>query len=375
MIYLDYAATTPVAPEVAALMAEFLTQEGKFANPAARTYQAGWLAEQAVEKARQQVAKLINAGVREITFTSGATEANNLAILGAAKANPAKKHLITSAIEHKAVLDVCRYLEQEEGYAVTYLQPNELGQITAQQVKEALQEDTLLVALMLVNNEVGSLNPLAEISPLVKANGSLLHLDAAQAVGKIAVDVAALEASSLALSAHKFYGPKGAGALYINSQAQVQIKPIMHGGGQEKGLRPGTLATHQLAGMGLAAEIAEQRLAEDAAHIQACKETFLAQLSSKNFTQTAAGGLPHIINLNFHLIEAETLIMALPQLAVSTGSACSAASLDPSYVLTALGLTRQQALSSLRFSFGRYLTLAEAKQAGQAVNTLLNKLI
>lgn len=386
MIYLDYAATTPVAPQVAALMASFLTQEGNFANPAARTYQAGWLAEQAVEKARQQVARLLAADVREITFTSGATEANNLAILGAARANPSKKHIITSAIEHKAVLDVCHYLESEQGYQVTYLQPNELGQITPEAVAEALQPDTLLVALMLVNNELGSISPLAEISKLVATNNSLLHIDAAQAAGKLPLDVQELGASSLAISAHKFYGPKGVGALYIQRSPKANIKPITFGGGQEKSLRPGTLATHQLAGMGLAAELAQQRLEEDAQHLQACREALLAELNPAYYQATAAGATYQanqpltaaetwqgILNLNFKNIEAENLMMALPNLAMSTGSACNADSLDPSYVLVALGLSRQEALSSLRISLGRYLTLEEAQQAGQQINQLLEK--
>lgn len=386
MIYLDYAATTPVAPQVADLMANFLTQEGNFANPAARTYQAGWLAEQAVEKARQQVASLLAADVREIIFTSGATEANNLAILGAARANPSKKHLITSAIEHKAVLDVCHYLESKQGYQVTYLQPNQLGQITPEAVAEALQPDTLLVALMLVNNELGSISPLAEISQLVAANNSLLHIDAAQAAGKLPLDVQELGASSLAISAHKFYGPKGVGALYIQRSPKANIKPITFGGGQEKSLRPGTLATHQLAGMGLAAELAQQRLEEDARHLQACREALLAELNPSYYQATAAGktyqaGQPltaaetwqGILNLNFKNIEAENLMMALPSLAMSTGSACNADSLDPSYVLVALGLSRQEALSSLRISLGRYLTLEEAQQAGQQINQLLEK--
>ena len=376
LIYLDYAATTPAAPEVAALMAKHLTLDGCFANPASRSHMAGWQAEQAVEKARQQVASLIGADVREIVWTSGATEANNLAIIGAARANPDKgRHIITSAIEHKAVLDTCHWLEKD-GYSITRLKPNAQGQISVAQVAAALTPDTLMVSLMLVNNELGTVNPLAEVGELLKDHSALLHVDAAQAVGKLPIDVNALEVDLLSLSGHKFYGPKGVGALYVRRQPAVHLEAIIHGGGHERGMRSGTLPTHQLAGIGLAAEMAAAEMADDQQHISQCRAAFLAQLNPDLYVQTAANAnnWQGIVNLAFPNVEAETLMMALPDLAVSTGSACNAASIDPSYVLVALGLNRATALSSVRFSFGRYLTLEQATLAGQQLNQALESL-
>ena len=376
LIYLDYAATTPAAPEVAALMAKHLTLDGCFANPASRSHMAGWQAEQAVEKARQQVASLIGADVREIVWTSGATEANNLAIIGAARANPDKgRHIITSAIEHKAVLDTCHWLEKD-GYSITRLKPNAQGQISVAQVAAALTPDTLMVSLMLVNNELGTVNPLAEVGELLKDHSALLHVDAAQAVGKLPIDVNALEVDLLSLSGHKFYGPKGVGALYVRRQPAVHLEAIIHGGGHERGMRSGTLPTHQLVGIGLAAEMATAQMADDQQHISQCRAAFLAQLNPDLYVQTAANAnnWQGIVNLAFPNVEAETLMMALPDLAVSTGSACNAASLDPSYVLVALGLNRATALGSVRFSFGRYLTLAQATLAGQQLNQALESL-
>ena len=376
LIYLDYAATTPVAPEVAALMAKHLTLDGCFANPASRSHMAGWQAEQAVEKARQQVASLIGADVREIVWTSGATEANNLAIIGAARANPDKgRHIITSAIEHKAVLDTCHWLEKD-GYSITRLKPNAQGQISVAQVAAALTPDTLMVSLMLVNNELGTVNPLAEVGELLKDHSALLHVDAAQAVGKLPIDVNALKVDLLSLSGHKFYGPKGVGALYVRRQPAVHLEAIIHGGGHERGMRSGTLPTHQLVGIGLAAEMAAAEMADDQQHISQCRAAFLAQLNPDLYVQTAANAnnWQGIVNLAFPNVEAETLMMALPDLAVSTGSACNAASLDPSYVLVALGLNRTTALGSVRFSFGRYLTLAQATLAGQQLNQALESL-
>lgn len=375
-IYLDYAATTPAAPEVAQLMAAYLTQEGCFANPASRSYQAGWLAEQAVETARQQVANLLQADVREIIWTSGATEANNLALIGALRANAQPgDHLITSTIEHRAVLDTCKWLETQ-GYQVTYLQPDKQGQIKPQQVAAALQPNTRLVSLMLVNNELGTVNPIAAIGQLLKNSEVLLHVDAAQAAGKLAIDVNQLQVDLMSLSGHKFYGPKGVGALYVRRQPQVKLEALIHGGGHEKGLRSGTLPTHQLVGIGKAAELAHQHLSADAKHLRLCRDEFLRQLEPRFYHQTAANAdnWPGIINLVFPGVEAETLIMALPDLAMSTGSACSAASIDPSYVLLSLGLSRSAALSSLRFSFGRYLKLEEARLAGYKLNLALTNL-
>ncbi|HKM16258.1 MAG TPA: aminotransferase class V-fold PLP-dependent enzyme [Marinospirillum sp.] len=376
LIYLDYAATTPVAPEVAKLMAEYLTLGGCFANPASRSHMAGWQAEQAVEKARQQVAYLIGSDVREIVWTSGATEANNLAIIGAARANPDKgRHIITSAIEHKAVLDTCHWLEKD-GYTITRLQPNAQGQITVEQVAAALTPDTFMVSLMLVNNELGTVNPVTEIGELLKNHSALFHVDAAQAAGKLPIDVNQLKVDLLSLSGHKFYGPKGVGALYVRRQPAVHLEAIIHGGGHERGMRSGTLPTHQLVGIGLAAAMAAAQIADDKQHVSQCCAAFLQQLNPNLYVQTAANltNWPGIVNLAFPNVEAETLMMALPDLAVSTGSACNAASIDPSYVLVALGLNRATALSSIRFSFGRYLTLAQANFAGQQVNQALERL-
>lgn len=376
LIYLDYAATTPVAPEVAELMANHLTLDGCFANPASRSHLAGWQAEQAVEKARQQVASLLGADLREIVWTSGATEANNLALIGAARANPEKgRHIITSAIEHKAVLDTCSWLEKE-GYSVTRLKPDSQGQISVEQVAEALTPDTLMVSIMLINNELGTVNPVAEIGELLKEHTALFHIDAAQAVGKIPIDVQQLNVDLLSLSGHKFYGPKGVGALYVRRQPAVHLEALIHGGGHERGMRSGTLPTHQLVGIGLAAQMAGELMTKDKRHISQCHDAFLQQLNPALFTQTAANptNWPGIINLAFPKVEAETLIMALPELAVSTGSACNAANVDPSYVLVALGLNRAIALSSVRFSFGRYLTLEQATLAGQQLNQALEGL-
>lgn len=376
LIYLDYAATTPVAPEVAALMANYLTLDGCFANPASRSHLAGWQAEQAVEKARQQVAHLIAADVREIVWTSGATEANNLAIIGAARANPDKgRHIITSAIEHKAVLDTCHWLEKE-GYAITRLKPDSQGQISVEQVAAALTSDTLMVSLMLVNNELGTVNPVAEVGELLKDHTALFHVDAAQAAGKLPIDVNQLQVDLLSISSHKFYGPKGIGALYVRRQPAVHLDAIIHGGGHERGMRSGTLPTHQLVGIGLAAEMAAAAMVADQQHVSHCREVFLQQLNPDLYMQTAANptNWHGIVNLAFPNVEAETLMMALPDLAVSTGSACNAASIDPSYVLEAVGLNRATALSSIRFSFGRYLTLAQATLAGQQVNQALERL-
>ncbi|WP_114417135.1 aminotransferase class V-fold PLP-dependent enzyme [Marinospirillum perlucidum] len=375
-IYLDYAATTPAAPEVAALMAEYLTLDGCFANPASRSHLSGWQAEQAVEKARSQVADLIGADLREIVWTSGATEANNLALIGAARANPDRgRHIITSRIEHKAVGDTCDWLETQ-GWEITRLQPDNQGRIQVEQVAEVLREDTLLVSLMLINNELGSLNPITQVGELLKEHPALLHVDAAQAAGKLPIDVTALNIDLLSLSAHKFYGPKGVGALYVRREPQVKLEALIHGGGHERGMRSGTLPTHQLVGMGEAARLAQENLQADAEHISDCRTVFLQQLDPQFYRQTgtAADNWPGIINLAFPGIEAETLILALPDLAVSTGSACNSATLDPSYVLTAVGLPRAEALSSVRFSFGRYLTREEALKAGQLVNQALERL-
>ena len=370
-IYLDYAATTPVDASVAEAMAACLTREGNFANPASRAHFFGWQAEAAVEKARSQIAQLLKADPRSIVWTSGATESNNLALKGIAfkHGSPAKNHIITSAIEHKAVLEPCAYL-QKNGFEVTYLTPNEYGIITLQQVAEALKPSTLMVALMHVNNELGSINPIAEVAQLCRANGVYLHVDAAQSVGKIPVDVKALGAHSLSLSAHKFYGPKGMGALYVEREPQLQLSAQIHGGGHQRGMRSGTLATHQIVGLGAAAALAQQQLNADMAHMQALRQRFMTGLST--LSNCARNGheehsIDAIVNVSFGGVEGETLLTALRDLAVSTGSACTSASVEPSYVLSALGVTPALAHASLRFSFGRYTTLAEVEYAAQKI--------
>ncbi|WP_416886290.1 aminotransferase class V-fold PLP-dependent enzyme [Marinospirillum sp.] len=376
LIYLDYAATTPASPEVAQEMARYLTLDGCFANPASRSHMAGWMAEQAVEQARQQLASLIGADLREIVWTSGATEANNLALIGAARANPERgRHIITSSIEHKAVLDTCAWLEKQ-GYRITYLQPNAQGVITAEQLAAALTEDTLLVSLMLINNELGCINPIEDYALLLRDHPALWHIDAAQAVGKLKIDVHRLGVDLLSISAHKFYGPKGIGALYVRRDPPVHLEAIIHGGGHERGMRSGTLATHQLVGLGVAARQAQEQMQADRAHVQACRQAFLAELDPQLYQAHSdlEQGWPGIVNLGFSGIEAETLMLALPDLAVSTGSACNSASIDPSYVLARLGVPRALALSSIRFSFGRYLSLEQAQQAGQQVQQALTRL-
>ena len=375
-IYLDYAATTPAAPEVAEVVAACLTLEGCFANPASRSHLLGWEAEQRVELARRQVAQLIQADPREIIWTSGATEANNLALIGAALACDQPGHLITSEIEHKAVLDPCHWLTSQ-GWQVTYLKPDAQGQIQASALQAALRPETRLVSLMLINNELGSINPIHELAAVVKDHPALLHVDAAQAVGKWPIDLTELDVDLLSMSAHKFYGPKGVGALFVRGACRSRVKPLIHGGGHEMGLRSGTLATHQLAGMGQAAELAQQQMDQDRLHLQSCREAFLSNLDPQVAQPHIApeSAWPGILNLAFPGLEAESLILALPELAVSTGSACNSASLKPSYVLTALGVPATLALSSIRFSFGRYLSVEQAAEAGQKLNAVVKRLL
>ena len=372
-IYLDYAATTPVDADVAKAMASCLTKEGNFANPASRAHFFGWQAEAAVEKARGQLASLLNADPRSLVWTSGATESNNLALKGLAFAQQGiegrGKHIITSAIEHKAVLDPCAYLEKN-GFEVTYLAPQKNGVVTLAQVQEAMREDTIIVALMHVNNELGAINPIAEIAAYCRSRSVFLHVDAAQSVGKLPVDVKALGVHTLSLSAHKFYGPKGMGALYVQREPQVDLSAQIHGGGHQRGMRSGTLATHQIVGLGLAAEIAQKQLPQDMAHAKQLREVFLAGLETladvtRNGDETSATDA--IVNLSFAGVDGETLLTALRDLAVSTGSACTSASVEPSYVLSALGVSPTLAHASLRFSFGRYTTVADVEYAAQKI--------
>ncbi|MDR5905129.1 aminotransferase class V-fold PLP-dependent enzyme [Franzmannia qiaohouensis] len=356
-VYLDYAATTPVDPRVAEVMAGHLTMGGTFANPASRSHMPGWLAEQAVEGARRQVADLIGADPREIVWTSGATEADNLALIGFMRANRARgRHLVTSRIEHKAIVDTAKALEAE-GFEVTWLDPQPDGRVTPTQLAEALRDDTVLVSLMAVNNELGVINDLAALAEVSHARGAAFHVDAAQAAGKLPLDVAAMGIDLLSLSAHKLYGPKGIGALYVRRSPDIRLEALIHGGGHERGMRSGTLATHQIVGMGEAFALASAEGEADQRHITELHDRFLAGLADLDgvHRNTAVEvAVPNIVNLAFDGVDGESLLMALRHLAISTGSACNSASVEPSYVLKGIGVPRSRALASLRFSFGRF---------------------
>ena len=376
-IYLDYSATTPVDPRVAQKMIECLTLEGNFGNPASRSHLFGWKAEEAVENARRQVAELVNADPREIVWTSGATESDNLAIKGVAHFYQSKgKHIITSKIEHKAVLDTTRQLERE-GFEVTYLEPDSDGIITAAQVEAALREDTILVSLMHVNNEIGTITDIAAIGELTRSRGVLFHVDAAQSTGKVEIDLDKLKVDLMSFSAHKTYGPKGVGALYVRRKPRVRIEAQMHGGGHERGMRSGTLATHQLVGMGEAFRLAKEELSKDRAHAQALAKRFWDQLSDIEevyLNGSATARVAQNMNVSFNFVEGESLLMSLKDLAVSSGSACTSASLEPSYVLRALGRSDELAHSSIRFSFGRFTTEDEVDYAAAQVRKAVDKL-
>lgn len=376
-IYLDYSATTPVDPRVAQKMSECLLADGNFGNPASRSHVFGWKAEEAVENARRQVADLVNADPREIVWTSGATESNNLAIKGAAKFYQSKgKHLVTSKIEHKAVLDTCRQLERE-GFEVTYIEPGEDGIITPALVAAALREDTILVSVMHVNNEIGTINDLAAIGELTRARGILLHSDAAQSTGKVEIDLEAMKVDLMSFSAHKTYGPKGIGALYVRRKPRVRLEAQMHGGGHERGMRSGTLATHQIVGMGEAFRVAREEMASERIRIKALNERFwdrLKDMEELYLNGSATARVPHNLNVSFNYVEGESLIMALKDLAVSSGSACTSASLEPSYVLRALGRNDELAHSSIRFTFGRFTTEEEVDYAAAKSREAVEKL-
>lgn len=376
-IYLDYSATTPVDPRVAQKMSECLLADGNFGNPASRSHIFGWKAEEAVETARRQVADLVNADPREIVWTSGATESNNLAIKGVAKFYQSKgKHLVTSKIEHKAVLDTCRQLERE-GFEVTYIEPGEDGIITPALVEAALRDDTILVSVMHVNNEIGTINDLAAIGELTRSRGILLHSDAAQSTGKVDIDLEAMKVDLMSFSAHKTYGPKGVGALYVRRKPRVRLEAQMHGGGHERGMRSGTLATHQIVGMGEAFRIAREEMAGERVRIKALNERFwnrLKDMEELYLNGSAISRVPHNLNLSFNYVEGESLIMALKDLAVSSGSACTSASLEPSYVLRALGRNDELAHSSIRFTFGRFTTEEEVDYAAAKSREAVEKL-
>ncbi len=356
-IYLDYASTTPVDPRVATKMMEFLTPEGEFGNPASRSHRFGWKADEAVEEARSHVANLVNCDPREIVWTSGATEADNLAIKGVARFYKSKgNHIITSKIEHKAVLDPCRQLERE-GFEVTYLDPDESGVITPDSVKSAIQDNTVLVSIMHINNELGSVNDIEKIGEVTRKHGAFFHVDAAQSTGKVDIDLQKICVDLMSFSAHKTYGPKGIGALYVRRKPRVRLEALIHGGGHERGMRSGTLATHQIVGMGEAFRIASKEMKEDHNKIVKFHEKFLDKV--KEIDHVYINGdldnkVPNILNVSFNFVEGESLIMGLKDIAVSSGSACTSASLEPSYVLRALGRKDELAHSSIRFSFGRF---------------------
>ena len=359
-IYLDYAATTPVDAKVAKKMAEYMTFEGVFGNPASRSHGYGWQAEEAVETARQQVADLVNADPCEIVFTSGATESDNLAIKGAAHFYQGRgKHIITSKIEHKAVLDTCRQLEQE-GFEITYIDPQPgTGLILPEQVKEALREDTILVSLMMVNNELGTVTDVKAIGEITREAGVIFHVDGAQAAGKVKIDLEELKIDLMSFSGHKVYGPKGIGALFVRRKPRVRLRAEQHGGGHERGMRSGTLATHQIVGMGEAFAIAAERLEEDRAHTQKMHDKLwqgVQDIEEIYLNGDVENSVPNIINISFNFVEGESLMMSLKDMAVSSGSACTSATLEPSYVLRAIGRPDELAHSSIRFSFGRYTT-------------------
>lgn len=359
-IYLDYSATTPVDPRVAEKMIPYLVE--KFGNPASRSHAFGWEADAAVEEARAQVAALVNADAKDIIWTSGATESNNLALKGAAHFYSGKgKHLITVSTEHKAVLDTMRELERQ-GYEVTYLDPDERGLISVEQFTQALRPDTIVVSVMAVNNEIGVIQPIEAIGEICREKGIIFHVDAAQAAGKMPIDLSRLKVDLMSFSAHKAYGPKGIGALYVRRKPRVRLEAQMHGGGHERGLRSGTLATHQIVGMGEAFRIAREEMDSELARIAKLRDKLLKGLSE--IEETYVNGdlkqrVPHNLNISFNYVEGESMIMAIKDIAVSSGSACTSASLEPSYVLRALGRSDELAHSSIRFTLGRFTTEEE----------------
>ena len=376
-IYLDYSSTTPVDPRVAQKMADCLTTEGNFGNPASRSHRFGWVAEEAVDEARNHIADLVNADPREIVFTSGATESNNLAIKGAAHFyNKRGKHIITLKTEHKAVLDTTRQLERE-GFEVTYLEPEANGIVDLGKLEAAMRDDTVLVSIMHVNNEIGVIQDIAAIGELCRSRKILFHVDAAQSTGKVPIDLQSLKVDLMSFSAHKTYGPKGIGALYVRRKPRVRIEAQIHGGGHERGMRSGTLATHQIVGMGEAFRLAKEEMAAENERLLMLRNKLWngikdieAVTVNGDIEQRVAGNL----NVSFAYVEGESLIMALKDMAVSSGSACTSASLEPSYVLRALGLTDELAHSSIRFSMGRFTTEAEIDYVIDVIRNAIGKL-
>ena len=376
-IYMDYAATTPMDPRVAEKMIQYLTPDGEFGNPASRSHAFGWAAEAAVEEARKNVASLVNADPKEIIWTSGATESDNLAVKGAAHFYSKKgKHIITSKTEHKAVLDSCRQLERE-GFELTYLDPEPTGLIDQAKLEAAIREDTILISIMHVNNETGVIQDIASIGELARSKGIIFHVDAAQSAGKVEIDLGTMKVDLMSFSGHKVYGPKGVGALYVRRKPRVRLEAQMHGGGHERGMRSGTLATHQIVGMGEAFRIAKEDFSKDKALITKLRDRLLNgfnDLEEVYINGDLAHGVPNILNISFNYVEGESLIMSLKDMAVSSGSACTSASLEPSYVLRALGRNDELAHSSIRFSIGRFTTEAEIDYAIGHVREAITKL-
>lgn len=376
-IYMDYSATTPVDPRVATAMMECLTNEGNFGNPASRSHEFGWKAEHAVETARENVANLINADPKEIIWTSGATESDNLAIKGAAHFYSKNgKHIITLKTEHKAVLDTCRQLERE-GFEVTYLEPESDGLVDMEKLNAAIREDTVLISIMHVNNEIGVVQDIKSIGALAREKKIIFHVDAAQSAGKVEIDVKDMNVDLMSFSAHKIYGPKGIGALYVCRKPRVRIEAQMHGGGHERGMRSGTLPTHQIVGMGEAFKIAQQEMVSENERIRMLRDRLLNGL--KDIEEVYINGdlerrVPHNLNMSFNFVEGESLIMALKDIAISSGSACTSASLEPSYVLRALGRDDELAHSSLRFSIGRFTTESDVDHAIEVIRKAVTKL-
>jgi len=374
-IYMDYSATTPVDPRVAEKMIPYLCE--KFGNPASRSHAFGWEADEAVELARQQVADLVNADPKEIVWTSGATESNNLALKGAANFYKGKgKHIVTMRIEHKAVLDTVRELERQ-GFDATYLDPEPTGLLDIEKFKAALRPDTIIVSVMLVNNEIGVIQDIAAIGEICREKGILFHVDAAQATGKVAIDLQKLKVDLMSFSAHKTYGPKGVGALYVQRKPRVRLEAQMHGGGHERGFRSGTLATHQIVGMGEAFRIAKLEMAQENERMLKLRERLLKGMmvmEEVHINGDMEHRVPHNLNLSFNFVEGESLIMAIKDVAVSSGSACTSASLEPSYVLRALGRSDELAHSSIRFSVGRFTTEEEVDYVVELMKQKIGKL-
>ena len=374
-IYLDYSATTPVDPRVAQKMIPYLTEQ--FGNPASRSHSYGWTAEEAVENAREEVAKLVNCDSKEIVWTSGATESINLALKGAAHFYSTRgKHIITVKTEHKATLDTVRELERQ-GFEATYLDVKDDGLIDMEVFKAALRPDTILVSIMFVNNEIGVIQPIAEIGEICRSKGIIFHVDAAQATGKVQIDLQALKVDLMSFSAHKTYGPKGVGALFVRRKPRIRLEAQMHGGGHERGFRSGTLATHQIVGMGEAFRLARLEMQAENERIRMLRDRLLAGI--KDMEEVYVNGdldhrVPHNLNVSFNFVEGESLIMGIKELAVSSGSACTSASLEPSYVLRALGRNDELAHSSIRFTIGRFTTVADIDFAIKLLKERIQKL-